>query len=143
MQLTERIQYIMKLHNLSASAFADEIDVQRSSISHVLSGRNKPSLEFIQKILKRYPKVDASWLLMGIPSQKTGESQELRDQLVRSEDPIIYGSSLFDDAMQGDSEKEVISNVPDNAVQAEKTDKKLLKLIALYSDNSFEEFLHA
>ena len=53
----------MKLNNLSASAFADKIEVQRSSISHILSGRNKPSLEFIQKVLTAFPKVSSDWLL--------------------------------------------------------------------------------
>ena len=51
MELLDRIQYLMKLNNLSPSAFADQIDVPRSSMSHLLSGRNKPSLEFIQKII--------------------------------------------------------------------------------------------
>ena len=65
MELIDRFRYIMKINQLSASAFADEIGVQRSSVSHVLSGRNKPSLEFIQKVLKRYPKVDGNWLISG------------------------------------------------------------------------------
>jgi len=65
MNLTERLSYIMKLNELSASAFADKIGVQRSGISHILSGRNKPSLELIQKILHHFPKVSADWLISG------------------------------------------------------------------------------
>src|SRR5690606_15634735 len=49
----------------SAAAFADKIGVQRSSISHILSGRNKPSLDFILKILAAYPDVELYWLLNG------------------------------------------------------------------------------
>jgi len=55
----------MKQENVSASKFADDIGVQRSSISHILSERNKPSLELIQKILNKYPKVNPEWLLTG------------------------------------------------------------------------------
>lgn len=65
MELIDRFKYLMKLNNLTASAFADEIGVQRSSVSHILSGRNKPSLEFIQKVLAKYPKVSADWLIAG------------------------------------------------------------------------------
>lgn len=65
MELIDRFKHLMKLNNLSASAFADKIGVQRSSISHILSGRNKPSLEFIQKVLAEYPKVNADWLING------------------------------------------------------------------------------
>ena len=65
MELLDRVKYLMKLNNLSASAFADKVDVQRSSISHLLSGRNKPSLEFVNKVLLAFPKISADWLLNG------------------------------------------------------------------------------
>jgi transcriptional regulator with XRE-family HTH domain len=63
--MVDRITLLLKAKNINASQFADEIGVQRSSISHVLSGRNKPSLEFIQKILKRYQEINPDWLLFG------------------------------------------------------------------------------
>lgn len=55
----------MDYHQLSASLFADKIGVQRSSISHILSGRNKPSLDFILKITNEFKDVDIHWLLNG------------------------------------------------------------------------------
>ncbi len=69
----ERLQKIITFYSLSAASFADKIGVQRSSISHILSGRNKPSLEFIMKILTSFPEVDLYWLLNGkgsFPSKK-------------------------------------------------------------------------
>ena len=63
--MNERIQLILKNKNISASKFADEIGVQRSSISHIISGRNNPSLDFIQKILKRFPDINSTWILTG------------------------------------------------------------------------------
>ncbi|RTE51922.1 XRE family transcriptional regulator [Arenibacter aquaticus] len=62
---TKRIDRILKFHDLSASAFADKIGVQRSSISHLLAGRNKPSLEFVMKVTAAFPEVDLYWLLHG------------------------------------------------------------------------------
>ena len=63
--MNDRISLILKYKNISATKFADEIDVQRSRISHILSERNKPSLEFIQKILKTYPEISPEWLISG------------------------------------------------------------------------------
>jgi transcriptional regulator with XRE-family HTH domain len=63
--MVDRIQLILRVNNLTASRFADEIGVQRSSISHILSGRNLPSLDLIQKILKRFPDINSEWLLNG------------------------------------------------------------------------------
>ncbi|NHN25967.1 helix-turn-helix transcriptional regulator [Flavobacterium jejuense] len=61
----KRLQIILDYYGLSASAFADRIDVQRSSISHLLSGRNKPSLDFILKVIEIFPDVDLYWILNG------------------------------------------------------------------------------
>jgi len=61
--MNDRILLILKTQNLSSSQFADEIGVQRSSISHILSGRNNPSLEFVTKILKRFPDINSEWIL--------------------------------------------------------------------------------
>ncbi len=61
----KRLQKVMDFHSESASSFAEKIGVQRSSISHILSGRNKPSLDFIMKVLSSYPEVELYWLLNG------------------------------------------------------------------------------
>jgi transcriptional regulator with XRE-family HTH domain len=61
----KRIEIILDYYGLNASSFADKIGVQRSSLSHLLSGRNKPSLDFILKILEVFPEVDLYWILNG------------------------------------------------------------------------------
>ena len=60
-----RLEIILKHYGLSASVFAEKISVQRSSISHILSGRNKPSLDFLDKVLQVFPEIDLVWLLSG------------------------------------------------------------------------------
>jgi transcriptional regulator with XRE-family HTH domain len=62
---TKRLGIILEYYSLNASSFADKIGVQRSSLSHLLSGRNKPSLDFILKILDVFPDVDLYWILNG------------------------------------------------------------------------------
>ena len=59
----KQLNKIMDYYGLSASAFAELIQVQRSSISHILSGRNKPSLDFILKLNTAFPDVNLYWLL--------------------------------------------------------------------------------
>ncbi len=64
-KFSKRLQKIFNYYDLSAAAFADAINVGRSSISHILSGRNKPSLDFVLKIVQTYPEVELYWLLNG------------------------------------------------------------------------------
>src|SRR5687768_7416196 len=61
--LNNKIKNILLIKDLSPSRFADEIGVQRSSISHILSGRNKPSLEIVQRIIRRFPDLGMEWIL--------------------------------------------------------------------------------
>ena len=63
MDLSDKIKQILTDKNLSPSLFADEIGIQRSSMSHILAGRNKPSLDIVQKIVKRFPDLGLNWIL--------------------------------------------------------------------------------
>lgn len=89
-----RLQDIIQYYNFSASAFADKIGVQRSSVSHILSGRNKPSLDFVMKILNQFNEVDLYWLLNGkgefpktevLPPKKDQEEILTSPTLLRTE----------------------------------------------------------
>lgn len=61
----KRLETVLEYYNLTASSFADKINVQRSSMSHLLSGRNKPSLDFILKLVDEFPEVSLEWILNG------------------------------------------------------------------------------
>lgn len=80
MSIVDRIKQLIHDSELSAAAFSDIIGVQRSSISHILSERNKPSLDFILKILYAYPSVSTEWLLRGIDSKSTPTSRKIQDE---------------------------------------------------------------
>lgn len=69
----KRLETIFDYYGLTASSFADKINVQRSSISHLLSGRNKPSLDFILKVIENFPEVELLWLLNGKGNFPIGE----------------------------------------------------------------------
>lgn len=83
----KRLEIILDYYSLNASSFADKIGVQRSSLSHLLSGRNKPSLDFILKILDVFPEVDLYWVLNGKGTFPKSESEN--DTIVATPTPFL------------------------------------------------------
>jgi len=134
--MRERIIQLMNELNLNSTRLADEIGVQRSSISHILSGRNKPSFSFIEKLLKNYPQINPRWLIIG-------------------EGHILYTENELTAPTQESSRKNLssresnISNNKSESVEIGKSGKtkKLIpesnqvkKIVIFYMDNSFEEY---
>ncbi len=76
-EFTERLKKVISFYDETATSFAEKIGVQRSSISHILSGRNKPSLDFIMKVLQAYPEVELYWLLNGKGNFPSTSKEEL------------------------------------------------------------------
>jgi transcriptional regulator with XRE-family HTH domain len=74
--MRDRIKSLLQQLGLSPSEFADRIGVQRSSVSHVISGRNKPSIDFLEKILNVFPETDSIWLITGRTGVKKALTQE-------------------------------------------------------------------
>jgi len=71
--MEDRLLKLLDAEQLSSAKFADVIGVQRSSISHILSGRNKPSFDFLQKTLIAFPMINADWLILGKGNMYEGE----------------------------------------------------------------------
>ena len=71
--MENRLLKLLDAEQLSSAKFADAIGVQRSSVSHILSGRNKPSFDFLQKTLKAFPMINADWLIIGKGNMYEGE----------------------------------------------------------------------
>lgn len=95
----ERLEQILSHYEMTASAFADAIGVQRSSISHLLSGRNKPSLDFVLKVVREFPEVNLYWLLNGkgiFPESATPPSEDEYNALpeMRKGDPAPTTSEI-------------------------------------------------
>jgi len=77
---TKRLKKVITFYGETASSFAEKIGVQRSSISHILSGRNKPSLEFVLKVLSSFPEVELYWLMNGkgeFPSEENSNTVKI------------------------------------------------------------------
>ena len=91
--MENRIQKIINNQGISLNAFAQEIGVNRSTISHILTGRNKPSVEVLQKILKRYPSLSPDWLLLGNGGMKS-KNESLPTQSSPKNTPKLESKSV-------------------------------------------------
>ena len=125
-----RLQRIMNYYDLNASALADSLGVLRSSISHLLSERNKPSLDFVLKIIDKYPEVDLYWLLYGKGSFPKEEKKP-------APTPLPTEIPFPEDNVLEDSEKE---RKVAAEISVKKQKRQIQKIIFFYEDNSFEIF---
>lgn len=88
LEFAERLKKVMSFYGLTATALAESIEIQRSSISHLLSGRNKPSLDFVLKILEHYPEVELYWLLNGKGTFPKEEKAEVTTPTLLNENDV-------------------------------------------------------
>lgn len=116
-EFIKRIDKILEFYGLSAAAFADKIAVQRSSISHLLSGRNKPSLEFVLKVVAAFPEVNLYWLLNGKGSFPS-----------KAEKPISTTPPT------------TVITKENREPKKKSTCKNINKVIIFYDDGSFESY---
>jgi len=109
--IQERILLLMKSLGLNPAQFADEIGVQRSSISHIISGRNNPSLDIVTKILNKFPDIDSNWLVIGkgsLVGKNEINSQEVRNNEISRPSETLFddlSDSLFSDIQKDNSPK--------------------------------------
>lgn len=141
--MKDRIIQLLTNEGLSASKFADIIGVQRSSMSHILSGRNNPSLDFIQKIMRSFPQISGDWLISGNGEMhKNQDTSSLFQSLSKEEEPashqINQPPKLKKDPIETPQSKG--DHMPQLNVSAFTTGKKIEKVVVFYSDKTFKEY---
>ena len=93
-----RLKNWMESEGLKPSRLADNIGVNRATISHILSGRNKPSIDFLQKLLSTYPNLNANWLIIGIGYMNTKkEAKEVKSSKKIGKVVVFYDDNSFDE----------------------------------------------
>ncbi len=131
LDFTKRLKEIFEYYDLSASSFADQIDVGRASISHILSGRNKPSLDFVMKVVSNFKEVELYWLLNGKghfpPSSKNNTNG-------------IKAKKEFVVDIKPEKPKTIEPLLNEYSKQASHSKKEIQKVIIFYTDGSFESF---
>ena len=127
----KRLQEILHYYGLSATAFSEAIDFNRSTISHLLSGRNRPSLEFVMKVLQQFPEVELYWLLNG-----TGTFPVEKNEPALSSTSALKGLES-DTSLAGDDEH--IKEITEISRKASDTNE-LEQVILFYKDGSFKTY---
>lgn len=142
MDYKKRIESILDVYKVNASEFAEKIDVPRSSISHILSGRNNPSLDFMIKVKEVYPELDWNFLLLGKLPMFTKNDNTL-SEISSSENPIIelpFENNPNIEFSEGlnESKKDETSPIFDEKLVENKT--KIEKIVFFYNDGSFKSY---
>lgn len=150
--MKERIAKLIKSEKLSSSKFAEKIGVQRSSISHILSGRNKPSLDFIQKVLHAFEDLNPEWLLIG-----KGKMYKEKPSLFEAEEKNRQKKQPTSRPIPEREKEKDEKKTATESVETEKkemkttTEKKpppvfgsglkpIKRVVVFYSDNTFEDY---
>jgi|SRR5690554_3254064 transcriptional regulator with XRE-family HTH domain len=118
-EFISRIQKIMDYYGMTASAFAERIQFNKSGISHLLSGRNKPSLEFIMKVLDAFPEVSLYWLLNG------------KGHFPKEENPITPESPS--------STPSTTSPLPENKIVVS-SNEEIERIVIFYKNGQFKNY---
>lgn len=124
-ELNQKIMQLVEALSIPYAQFADLVDVSRPIISHIITGRNKPSLEVIQKIMTRFPELGYKWHLDGevLPMDQISRIQVNRMDLLASE------------------EKQLPSGTPSRSNStSNESEKKVVRILVFYDDNTFSEF---
>jgi transcriptional regulator with XRE-family HTH domain len=141
--MKDRILEFLRAENKSSAQLAEEIGVQPSGISHILSGRNNPSLDFVLKMLEKYKLLSTDWLLFGKGSMYKGiQMQTLFDEpsgSVSENGKVLPGN---------EPEKSILEfqdNTPDQSNKeftepARRRASGVEKIVWFYNNNSFEEY---
>lgn len=148
--MEQRLQLFLQMEQLSQSQFADKMGIQRSGVTHLLSGRNKPSFDFIARLLQTYPTLNAEWLILGkgkpykdspttpeIPSTPQPVATTHEAALFDTyQPPVVEDTEMidFNDLQQIDEIEEIKSPspIPD-------TPKTIKAILILYEDGTYEK----
>jgi len=155
----ERIEKIMQLEEMNSAVFAAEIGIQGSTLSHILNGRNNPSLDVLKKILNRFRTVSSDWLILGVGSMYRSEKQsqtptlfDLIDESASksaNSEPKIEEKNIPQSLFIQQKTSPILENVsatpqesiiPVNIPLVESATKAVRKIIVYYNDNTFQEF---
>jgi Helix-turn-helix. len=155
----ERIEKIMLKEEMNSAVFAAEIGIQGSTLSHILNGRNNPSLDVLKKILNRFRTVSSDWLILGVGSMYRSEKQSQTPTLFDSVDENVSKSIILDtntlekNTLPSATIQQKVVSAPELSVQIspepiqqalippiEANPKLVRKIIIYYTDNTFQEF---
>ena len=145
--IKNRIDAIRQKEGMTSSDFAELIGVGRATVTHILQGRNKPSLDVMLRIYRRFPNVNLEWLMTGegtMYGNEKGMSYE-SDLFSSVENSVNAGESTDTDENFKEMASKIpfsVSNPPVKEVvkYVEKPPRKITEIRIFFDDNTFEIF---
>jgi len=131
-EINIRLRLIIDKEGLTSSQFAKIIGYMPSSISHILSGRNKPGFDFLKEILKKFDNINSEWLILG-----SGEMYKTIDKVIDDKKKQTVREKIK--ASNVESESDHLPYVSDVKVRVD--GKKIIKVLIFYSDKTFTEYI--
>ena len=146
MDMLERIKQIIKEKGLQSSSFADTIQVSRGTISHILNGRNDPSKDTIDKILKSFPDISSSWFLRSEGPMYNHQRVFVQPDLFDEKKPVELPSQtqVHEYAQKNElnqPENNTNSTIIQDINMSNNISKKIDKIIIFFSDKTFMTFI--
>jgi transcriptional regulator with XRE-family HTH domain len=141
--MKERLLEFLRIENKSSAQLAEEIGVQPSGISHILSGRNNPSLDFVLKMLEKYRFLSTDWLLFGRGAMyKETKTQTLFDEMSDESGKLEEIQSGNESWAKQRGMIDEIKDSPEKVIvkQDIKMNSAISRIVIFYNDNSFEEY---
>jgi transcriptional regulator with XRE-family HTH domain len=147
--MKDRILQIMHREGLTSARFAEVIGIQRSAMSHIMTGRNNPSLDVVTKILEKYPFINSDWLLFGkgeMVRKNTTVTQPDLFSSIPPKAPVIppRNTVVSENRRETEVEKTQKSNklpVQEPVIIKKTESRNVSKIIIYYSDNTYESFI--
>ena len=133
----------MECERMGQAQFASAIGIQRAAMSHIISGRNNPSLDVMTKILHRYPQINPDWLLLGKGEmlRDNTPAMEPADNIAKIPPQIQVVPEGHQELPFQESRKELDNSEKTWAVSVEKSSKTVSKIMVFYSDNTYDTFV--
>ena len=139
----KRLEILLDYYSLNASSFADKIGVQRSSISHLLSGRNKPSLDFIMKITAIFPDINIYWILNGKEDflKKDAENRNQNSKVIEmASTPTSSQNAVIKDLFDATEIKNIAVEIQDIPLTSSNQKSEIYKIVIFYKNGTFRDF---
>lgn len=138
--IKDRIAHIIRAKNLTATQFAEMMQIQPSNVSHLLSGRNKPSLDFLIKLKDVFPEYSFDWIILGKkPITMSERPQSVKEEVQNSDQfPMVETSSNLGDifSVTEKSDQDTINNtITETKIEQS---KQVKQIVYIYDDNTFE-----
>lgn len=142
----ERLEKLIAVLGINAKQFAQEVGIQAGTISNIMGGRNKPSLEVLQKVLNCYRTISSDWLILGIGSmyRPTNETPNLTLFDDTKEEPAISTLPISEQPTKTiptmPAQPASIPEIPNQSLTNSYSTKQIDHIIVYYTDNTYETF---